>query len=119
MSVYRNRWKSWKDVAGDFQITLPEPEEVIFADYTHADCCGDAFVVYREGDKYFTVTGSHCSCYGLEDEWKTEEYPSLDFLIEVLTKGFLRNSDVLDILKARRTPNPPTPVPPSGGFTKH
>ena len=104
MSIYRNDWKNWQDVASDFRTTVPEPEEVIFADYTYEDYSGNAVVVYRQGDRYYVVDGGHCSCYGLEDQWKPEEYASLDILIGALSKGWLRNSDVLSVLIARRLP---------------
>lgn len=34
---------------------------------------GEAFVLFRKDGKLFEVNGSHCSCYGLEDQWEPEE----------------------------------------------
>lgn len=88
MSVYHNDFSSWEDVANAYAGTrwgssseqeatltaIPEPEEVLFADYTYEDYTGDSTVIYRNGDRYFMVSGSHCSCYGLEGQWEPEEY---------------------------------------------
>lgn len=71
---YRNDFACWQDVQDAFGIDLPEPEQVIVADYTYEDYSGDSDVLYRNGDKFFYVSGSHCSCYGLEDQWEPEEY---------------------------------------------
>lgn len=53
---------------------IKEPTEVIFAGYTYEDYSGDAFVVYRDGRKFYTVEGGHCSCYGLEGQWDPIPY---------------------------------------------
>jgi hypothetical protein len=34
---------------------------------------GSAEVVFERGGKLFAVYGSHCSCYGLEDQWEPHE----------------------------------------------
>jgi hypothetical protein len=48
--------------------------EILYAAY---ECDGyecDAMVLYRDrAGHYFEVYGSHCSCYGLEDQWEPEE----------------------------------------------
>lgn len=48
-------------------------DEVLLASYTYADYEGDAFVLFRKGDKLYEVNGGHCSCYGLEGQWEPEE----------------------------------------------
>lgn len=55
-------------------MTEPEPCEVLLAWYEYEDYSGSARVVYRRGDDYYEVTGGHCSCYGLEDQWEPEKY---------------------------------------------
>lgn len=76
MSVYRGDmgWSCWADVVGSFGCNEPEPEQVIFAEYIDTCYSGSAVVVYRNGDKVYEVTGSHCSCYGLEGQWDPDEY---------------------------------------------
>ena len=34
---------------------------------------GSAFTVYTKDSKIYEVHGSHCSCFGLEDQWEPEE----------------------------------------------
>lgn len=91
MSAYRNEFSSWADVVSAFSEGLPgfqwgtsvksikgapaeEPEEVLWADYEAEGYEGSALVIYRQGNKVFEVSGSHCSCYGLEGQWEPEEY---------------------------------------------
>lgn len=88
--IYNDEFKSWSDVAEQFSpemwsmkpeerdiaraALIPEPEEVIFAGYNTPSYEGYALVIYRNGEDYFSVEGSHCSCYGLEGQWKPEQY---------------------------------------------
>lgn len=61
----------------DFQ---PEPTYV-YAWYAYVEYSGDAVVIYSDdGVDFFVVEGSHCSCYGLEDQWD----PSKHSLEEIL-----------------------------------
>lgn len=53
--------------------SFPAGEEVLFASYGRQDYTGDALVLYRKGGKLYEAHGSHCSCYGLEDQWAPEE----------------------------------------------
>lgn len=92
--MYVGDWSEWADVSADFdgvcarpeKPAIPEPTEVIFAGYENEGYDGSAFVVYRQGRKFYTVSGGHCSCYGLEDQWEPEEY-SRTQLIASLEKG--------------------------------
>ena len=47
--------------------------DILFAFYEYEDWSGNAFVLFHRGNKLFEVNGSHCSCYGLEDQWAPEE----------------------------------------------
>lgn len=76
----------WKRVQEEFEIDIPEPEEVIIADYDIDGYEGSANILYREGDKFFYVQGGHCSCYGLEGQWEPEEY-SRDTLLGQITRA--------------------------------
>lgn len=75
MQKYFNRWSSKEDVARDFGIDVKELKsvEILYADYSYEDYSGSAFVLFRKGKKYYEVHGSHCSCYGLEEQWSPEE----------------------------------------------
>jgi len=72
MSVYHDIFKDWGSVAHEFEIDRAEPDEVLFAAYEYENYSGDALVIFREGGETKAVFGSHCSCYGLEDQWKPE-----------------------------------------------
>ena len=71
---YLEEFKSWEDVARQFSIDMPEPEEVLLAIYEIDSYDGEAMVVYRQGNNYFLASGNHCSCFGLENQWSPEEY---------------------------------------------
>jgi hypothetical protein len=36
-------------------------------------CDSSSFFLLKRDGKLFEVNGSHCSCYGFEDQWKPEE----------------------------------------------
>lgn len=36
-------------------------------------CDSSGFFVFRKGRSLFEVHGSHCSCYGFEDQWSPEK----------------------------------------------
>jgi len=61
---------------------------ILFADYTHEDYSGDAYVLGfdKEEGKWFEVHGGHCSCYGLEGQWEPEYYEKLADLKAVLSR---------------------------------
>lgn len=52
---------------------FPTEDEILFAAYGGGSYEGTATVFYRKDDKLYEVNGSHCSCYGLEDQWLPEE----------------------------------------------
>lgn len=86
IEVYRGSFDSWDDVRREFEIDVSEPDDVIYAEYDTPSYEGYANVIYRNGDRYYWVYGSHCSCYGLEGQWDPEEYDGRS-LIEALRRG--------------------------------
>jgi hypothetical protein len=75
-------YKEWSEsgiegMMSDFRICEKDLEGVtIIHAYYNDDgenYCGDAYVLFAKGDKYYEVHGSHCSCMGLEDQWEPEE----------------------------------------------
>lgn len=73
MQVYYGDWDNKEHLERDFEITLDQDIEILFAKYTYGNYNGEALVVYRQGDKLFEVNGYHCSCKGLEGQWEPEE----------------------------------------------
>ncbi|MCR8994730.1 hypothetical protein [Brevibacillus laterosporus] len=93
-AIYLNDWAktNWglallKD---DFQIRGDELKdvEILLASYTCAKWEGDAFVLFRKDGKLYEVNGSHCSCFGLEGQWKPDE-TNIEVLEHRLTQGTL------------------------------
>lgn len=79
------------DVCKEFQIDSVDGV-IIFAAYEIDGYEGSADVIYVSNGKFFHVSGSHCSCYGLENQWEPEEMP-VEALKHVIQKGYgpLRN----------------------------
>ena len=72
---------------------------IVQADYNDGDYCGDAHVLYIEDGKLFEVHGSHCSCYGLEDQWKPEE----TFPEAALKQEYFKGNALLKQMKADKS----------------
>lgn len=73
-----NNWSSWSDVQYDFgtynsPLPFAEPDKVLLARYDDPGYSGDAFIIFKNEGKLYLVEGSHCSCYGLEDQFDPEE----------------------------------------------
>lgn len=60
-----------QDVAKEFGIDKV-PGLVVVAAYEYEEYSGDAYVLYIHEGKILEVFGSHCSCYGLENQWEPE-----------------------------------------------
>jgi len=84
-SVYFDLWAEYADMVRDFtnrdynddgiQIEVPadgicSPEDVLFASYTNPGYSGDAVVIFERDGAPLEVSGSHCSCFGLEGQWE-------------------------------------------------
>lgn len=67
-----NEWKERKHVYNNFRIN-DGGEELLIAYYNIEGYDGTAYVLYRQDGKLYEVFGSHCSCYGLEEQWEPEE----------------------------------------------
>jgi hypothetical protein len=61
---------------------------ILLASYTYEDYSGDAFVLFEKERKLFEVNGGHCSCYGLENQWKPES-TTVESLLHRLNEGTL------------------------------
>lgn len=61
------------DIATQFSTELSDDINILYAEYTNEDYSGSAYVLYEQKGKLFEVYGSHCSCNGLEDQFRPEE----------------------------------------------
>ena len=64
-----------ENVFSAFQVSDADREgvDIVAAHYDIGDYEGEAWVVFIKDGKWYEVHGSHCSCYGLEDQWDPEE----------------------------------------------
>lgn len=94
---YSNKFHSWNEIKNEFDVKyLEKPEFIIYADYIKEHYSGDATVVYYNNESYYLVKGSHCSCYGLENQWKPERY-TYEEIFEIFRR--YKNDIVLYLLK--------------------
>jgi hypothetical protein len=77
MERYVGLFTSLEDVRREFAVgedaPFPRDEQIIMAAYDVEGYEGSVLVLYRGDDgQLYEVNGSHCSCYGLEDQWEPE-----------------------------------------------
>ncbi|MGM1023504.1 MAG: hypothetical protein ACQEXV_23960 [Bacillota bacterium] len=89
--IIGSEWADVEDILDSFRVEASEDIEILFAYYTYADYTGKAFVLFRKDGKLFEINGSHCSCYGLEDQWDPEE-TNVEVLCHRLTVGSMGRS---------------------------
>lgn len=53
--------------------SIIKDEEVLIGWYGYGSYCGSANVLFQRDGKLYEVSGSHCSCYGLEGQWAPAE----------------------------------------------
>lgn len=101
-AIFLHIWDSKEDMIADFenicgtQNLTPEHiakyahVDVLLASYGYTSYTGDAFVLFRNNKdgQLYEVHGSHCSCYGLEDQWD-EESTSIESLRRRINEGSL------------------------------
>ena len=68
-------------------------DNILFASYTYENYSGDAWVLFENNGNLFEVNGSHCSCYGLEQQWDPEPVVLKELENRLLkgTFGYSRN----------------------------
>lgn len=72
MNLYYGNFDSKQDVATQFNVSLEDNVNILYAEYNNEDYSGNATVIFEQDGKLFEVHGSHCSCYGLENQWEPE-----------------------------------------------
>jgi hypothetical protein len=93
MKVYQGLFSSSEYVACAFQDESVLDYEILLAAYTDEDYTGDAYVLARKDGKLYEVEGGHCSCYGLEDQWKPMEV-TIEYLLMRLERGVIMHGIV-------------------------
>ena len=97
--VFLGNWNSSEDIFSDFGIKESDLEggKIIFGFYNCQEYEGYASVIIQmPDDSLKLVHGSHCSCYGLEDQWDME-----DISVVLLNQmKWLGNSEVKEKLNS-------------------
>lgn len=89
--MYSGTWSSREEVAQAFGVELPPNIHIVFAHYSGYDSADEsdyemwARVLFRDAatGKLYEVHGSHCSCYGLEDQWEPQEVTIQDIVSDL------------------------------------
>lgn len=95
-------FSSKEDIIQHFEIEDPSELNdaiILMAIYEREYYQGDAFVLYIKDDKLYEVNGSHCSCYGLEDQWD----PDVVLLEELAQNRFVNSYRFESIPDIRQT----------------
>jgi hypothetical protein len=90
MTKYFGIFESINDIESQFDVdTGLTDENILLAVYTNEDYAGNAYVLFEKDGKVFEVEGSHCSCNGLEYQWKPgiATWASLALRIENIGNG--------------------------------
>lgn len=73
---YFGEFEKLEDVRNEFHVSLtdlfPTERQMVFAWYGVGGYDGSALVVFKIKGQYYQVEGSHCSCYGLENQWEPD-----------------------------------------------
>jgi len=66
---------SSEDVFNEFSVGASDREgiNILFAYYDCPPYEGYAFVLFEKNGQLYEVNASHCSCYGLENQWDPEK----------------------------------------------
>jgi len=99
--MYYGDFDCREDVTREFGIDSFEGT-VIRAQYDRECYDGSAFVIFVHDRKFYLVHGSHCSCYGLEDQWSPEEMTA-EALVHIIRKGHVygvsQNEDLAKLIE--------------------
>lgn len=104
--IFLHIWDSKEDMIASFENVFNKDEltqeqkdkyahvEVLLASYGCDNYTGDAFVLFRntKDGQLYENNGSHCSCFGLEDQWD-EESTSIESLRKRVNQGSLGSDD--------------------------
>lgn len=106
MSVFLNDWSGengQSQMLENFYIgeAAISGFSVLVASYTYECYSGSAYVLLREnatGD-YFEVHASHCSCYGLEDQWSPEKADPEEILHRINNGSWGEEHKIADYIR--------------------
>ncbi len=92
--MYTNLFEDRKYVESAYEVTLDENIVILLAhyEYEYEYHEGYSYVLFydKSNGGLYEVTGSHCSCYGLEGQWSPKE-TSIEILRAELDSGRFSN----------------------------
>lgn len=93
--MYLEDWNCKEDVFADFDLSEKEKEgmRILVASYVSEGYEGSAYLLFMKDGKYYEVTGSHCSCNGLDGCWAPEEVDEKYLLHRVENGSFDYNDE--------------------------
>lgn len=103
------RWLNERDKYDEAMKSTAFDVTILLASYETGNWEGEAFVLFEKDGTLYEVNASHCSCYGLENQWSPEEtdISALEFRLTNGTFGrsYWGNifadelSEILEVLK--------------------
>lgn len=84
--IFFGDFSNKESVATAFCEELADNVNILFAWYEYVDYSGSAEVIFEQDGVLYEVSGSHCSCYGLEGQWEPQTL-ELKEIQHRLTKG--------------------------------
>lgn len=94
--LFAGAFESREDVFGLFQKNEDKDIIICYAQYEQCEYDGSASVLYyrKSTRKYYEAYGSHCSCYGLEDQWDRDEEMNMIELQKRIADRHFRDGDI-------------------------
>lgn len=96
--IYADGFSNREDVFGNFAKAEDSDIIICYAYYDTSQAYeGSAMVLYykKSTKKYYQAYGSHCSCYGLEDQWEGDEEITVQEIEHRFSKGHFSDGDIL------------------------
>ena len=108
--IYADGFSNREDVFNQFAKPEDKDIKICYAVYIQESYDGNAIVIYYRSStkKYYEAYGSHCSCYGLDNQWEGNEEIVFEELEKRLIKNEVYGGDTLaarfkDYLKANES----------------
>lgn len=97
-AAYHDEFETREDVFNAFSVPNDPKYQILYAGYERPDYEGYAkvFGYDTEKKKFFDVHGSHCSCYGLEDQWDPDYYDNFEHFVARMRQYWERLGDKND-----------------------
>ena len=110
--MHFENFKSNEDIIREYEAPIDALDNAIvhLAWYGYGSYSGSSLVIFEKNDTLYQVNGRHCSCYGLEGQWKPEETSWQQMAKRDVTcyneyRGEDKAQEYLSLLTAKHLPN--------------